>query len=140
MFKRKIQVLGIVLLPLFFSACFSIHVKSNIDNPRSYLRRAQNEINRIHKKCPNRGRRAHWIHILVYDRGSSHLVRVSAPLWIVNCAVDFGLRTARCNGAFDEIEERYDVDWRALSDLGQIGPGLLVEVVSEEDQVLIWLK
>lgn len=140
MFKRKIQVLGLVFLPLFFCACFSIHVVRDIDNPRSYLKRAQNEIYRIHKRYPKRRRRAHWIHILVYMRDSSHLVRVSAPLWIVNWAVDFGLRTARRNGAFDEIEERYDVDWRALRDLGQIGPGLLVEVVSEKDQVLIWLK
>ena len=35
---------------------------------------------------------------------------------------------------------KYDFEWEALRDLGKIGPGLLVEVVSEDDQVLVWLK
>lgn len=137
--RRAIQILSVLLLLLFFSACFSVYVVKDVRNPRFHLKRAEREIEKLHLRYPKRGRRAHSIHILVYERDSGHLVKVSAPLWFVNACLDFGLGVARRHADFD-FEDRYEVDWRSIRDLGQVGPGLLVEVLHDEDRVLIWLK
>ena len=142
--RRKVQIISTcaVLMPLFFSACFSVYVAQDVNNPRSHLRKAQREIDRIQQKHPKRNSRAHSIHILVYVEDSGNIVRVSAPLWFVNSCLGLGMGIARRHGDFDiaELENKYDFEWKALRDLGKIGPGLLVEVVSEDDQVLVWLK
>ncbi|MDH4197542.1 MAG: hypothetical protein OEW05_09065, partial [Candidatus Aminicenantes bacterium] len=65
-------------------------------------------------------------------------VRISVPLWMAELAMDIGIETERHHD-FD-LEERYDVDWRALRDLDRFGPGLLVAVASDHDRVLIWLE
>ena len=57
----------------------------------------------------------------------------------MNTCLNLGIGIARRHADFD-FEDKYEIDWRALRDLGKIGPGLLVEVLHDDDQVLIWLK
>ena len=72
-----------------------------------------------------------------YKEQEHELVKISAPFWFVNTCMDIGIKNSD-DESFD-IEERYDIDWRDIKELEQIGPGLLVEIDDEESKVLIWL-
>lgn len=136
-FRTKIQVVGIILLSLFLSACFLVKIKKGVDDPSSYFRKAYRQIERIHREDPDREGSPRRIHILVYDGSSRELIRVTTALWLVNWCLDVGAKHAEWDGEFDE---EFEFDWRAIKDFHQLGPGLLVEVEAEEEQVLIWLQ
>ena len=135
--KTKIQVVGIVLLPLLLSACFLVKIKSGVDDPSPYFRKAYRQIDRIHQKDPQREGSPQQMHILVYNDTSRELIRISTAIWFMNWCLDLGAKHAEWNAEFDEA---FEFDWRAIKDFRQLGPGLLVEVEAEEEKVLIWLK
>ena len=137
--KRKVQIIVIVLVPLFLSACLCIKIAENVKNPSPYFKRAYRQIEEIQRHYPNREGRPHHIHLLIYDGSDRDVIEITAPLWLVNGCIDLGMSVAERENEFD-FEERYDFDWEAIRDLGQIGPGLLVEVDDEDGRVLIWLK
>jgi len=39
-----------------------------------------------------------------------------------------------------DLEEKYDIDLDEIGIIAEIGPGLLLEVKSKEDKILIWLE
>lgn len=137
--QGKIQIITVVLLVLFLSACFNVRVMENVENPDRYFKKAYRQIEQIHRRYPDREGTAHSIHILVYEGSERKLIKVSSPLWVVNSCMDLGMELAENDSEVD-FEERYDFDWRDFKDLRQFGPGLLVEVDDEEDKILIWLQ
>jgi hypothetical protein len=138
--SRVVMLAGIISLPLFFCACLGIRIMEHVQNPDYYFDRAYDQIERIHRECPGREGRPHHLHILVYDGSDGELIQLSVPLWLVRLGVDVGMRAAESDRDFQEIEERYNVDWRAIKHFDRIGPGLMVEVKDEADKILIWLK
>jgi len=132
---RKIQILGIVALSLVLSACLTVQVKKGVDDPSPYFEKAYRQIERIHQEFPSREGWARRIHVLVYDGSSGELIKATAALWLVNGCLDLGTKAAEWSGDF---EGDFEFDWRAIKDLGQVGPGLLIEVEDERDRVLIW--
>lgn len=137
--KRKSQIVLLILLPVLLSACFAVRVVENVKDPGRFFGKAYNQIERIHEQYPRREGDPHSIHVLIYEGSDRKIIKVSAPLWTVNACMDLGMWAAEKGNEFD-FEERYDIDWRGLRDLGQIGPGLLVEVDDEENKILIWLE
>jgi len=135
-FKRKAHLLVIVVLPLLLCACFNVQIKQDVDDPSPYFRKAYRQIERIHQQYPHREGKARRIHILVYDSSSRELVKFSAVLWLVNDCIDLGRKGGEWNSHFDK---KLEFDWMVIKDLGQVGPGLMMEVVDETDKVLIWL-
>lgn len=137
--KRKTQIVAVIFLSLLLSACFNLRIIENVKNPDRYFRKAYREIEDIHRNNPEREGSPQHIYVLIYDGSDRNLIQVTAPLWLVNGCMDLGMEIAEKDYDF---EERYDFDWRGLKDLGQVGPGLLVEVVDSEDEtkILIWLK
>ena len=106
--------------------------KSNILENRKKSRK----IERIHERHPNREGRSRRIHLLIYKETDRELAKISAPFWLINGCMDIGIKDS--DESFD-IDERYDIDWRDIKELEQIGPGLLVEIDDEQNKVLIWL-
>lgn len=135
--KTKLQVVGILLLPLVLSACFLIKIKKGVDDPSPYFRKAYRQIERIHRADPDREGKARRMHILVYEDSSGQLIRITTSLWFLDRCLDLGANYAEWNGEFDE---EFEFDWRAIKDFRQLGPGLMVEVEAEEEKVLIWLQ
>jgi len=135
--KTKIQVVGIILLPLLLSACFLVKIKRGVDDPNPYFRKAYRQLKRIHQKDPHREGSPRRMHILVYNDSSQELIRITTSLWIVDWCLDLGAKHAEWNGEFNE---EFEFDWRAIEDFSQLGPGLLVKVEAEEEKVLIWLQ
>jgi hypothetical protein len=134
--KTKIQIVGIVLLPLLLSGCFLVKIKRDVDDPSPYFRKAHSQLERIHQKDPYREGSPRRMHILVYNDSSQELIRITTAIWFMNWCLDLGAKHAEWNGEFDE---GFEFDWRAIKDFRQLGPGLLVEVEAEQEKVLIWL-
>jgi hypothetical protein len=139
--KRRTQIIAAVLIPLFVSACFNLQIIKNVKKPDRYFKKAYREIEGIHRNNPDREGRPRKIHVLIYEGSDRNLIQVTAPLWLVNGCMDFGADIAENDNDFD-FEDRFDFDWSELKNLGQVGPGLLVEVndLEEKTKILIWLK
>jgi len=137
--KRPSRVLLLFSLPFIFSACFYVRVVEDVKNPESYFTKAYKRIERIHERYPNRNGHSSEINVLVYEKSNGKLIKVTAPIWFVNTCMDIGVQAGEKEGEFD-FEKKYDFDWRGLKDFKKIGPGLLVEVVDEDNKILIWIE
>lgn len=132
-------IIGLLFLTAFSAGCISIRVSGEVDDPRPYFDKAYAQIERIHQDHPHREGRPHRLCLLIHDNAEHRIVKLSVPLWIVNACLKAGVEIAEHDHDFD-FEKRYDLAWRSIKDLSQVGPGLLVEVVDDKDKVLIWLK
>ncbi|UCC39148.1 MAG: hypothetical protein JSV96_15290 [Candidatus Aminicenantes bacterium] len=138
-FKRKTQIVAIVFLVLFLSACFNVRIIENVKSPDRYFKKAYGQIEEIHRRYPDRERRPDTIQILIYEEKENKIVKVSTPIWLANGCLDLGMWAAEKEGEIN-FEGRYDFDWSDIRDLSRIGSGLLVEIEDEKNKVLIWLK
>jgi hypothetical protein len=130
----------VVMGALSASGCFSLQIEDNVSNPGPHFQKAYAQIGRIHQKDPERAGQPHWLTLLVYDRAERKMVKIGLPLWVVKAGLrpesdSFGLSRRDF-----ELDHRYNIAWRSVNDLSQLGPGLLVEVVDEKVKILIWLK
>lgn len=140
MAKKTIGAFAIGLfLTAILSGCISLRIAGNVKDPSADFDKAYAQIQKIEKSHPNRVGRPGRLCLLVYDGSEQQLVKLSFPMWIVNACLDAGLKEAEGEGDFD-IHGNVDLDWQSIKDLSQIGPGLLLEVVEENERVLIWLK
>ncbi len=137
--KRKIQIVAIVFLVFFLSACLNVRVIENVKNPERYFRKAYQQIEEIHLRYPDRERRPDTVHILIYEGKENKIVKVSTPLWLVDGCMDLGMLAAENESEID-FEDRYDFDWSEIKDFSRVGAGLLIEIEDEKNKVLIWLK
>ena len=138
-FKRKIQVVTIILLALFLNACLNVRVIENIENPDLYFKKAYSQIEEIHRRYPDRDGKPDMIHILIYEGSERKVVKITTPIWLANGCMDLGMWAAEREREID-FEDRYDFDWSGIKDLRRIGSGLLVEIENEKDRILIWMK
>jgi len=136
--KRKSRVVLIILIPLFFCACFGLQIYRDVKDPDRYFEQAYSQIDEIHKRYPNREGTPSYIHFLVYEASDRQLIKLELPLSLVQDCMDIGLNAAENDCGFD-IKDRYDIDWSGIKDLRQFGMGLLVEVDEEDGKILIWL-
>lgn len=139
MAKKAFPAASVLFLVISLSGCIGLRISDNVDDPSADFDRAYAQIDKIEKSHPNREGRPGRLCLLVYDGQERKLVRLTIPMWIVNACLDAGLKQAEHDGDFD-IDEKVEVDWQSIKDLSQVGPGLLVEVVEENEKVLIWLK
>ncbi len=137
---RQLAVLALAALGL--GACIGLRIENGVRNADRDFDRARDEIARLESRDPGRRSRAHRLCLLIHDRNEGDLVRLSVPLWMVDLAMDAGEqaeRHERREGRRD-LEDRYDVDWRSLRDIGRFGPGLIASVEGDDDRILVWLR
>lgn len=139
MSKRSVQIMLVVLLPMLLAGCFAVRIKHNVKNPEGYFKRAYARIDQIHRRYPDRKGRVHEINLLIYEASGRELIEINAPLWLVNKAKNIAIRAGEDEDEFD-YEDRYDFDWRTMTDLRDVGPGLLVEIEDEHNKILIWIE
>ncbi len=126
-------------LVLFMTGCFGVEITNDVRDPGPYFARALREIESLGEIGRQGGPRARTFCLLAYDRGDHELVRLSVPMGIVEGALDSDADDSGWNRDFD-LGKRYDIDWKAIKDLGSLGPGLLVSIDDDDNRVLIWLK
>ncbi|HZX10466.1 MAG TPA: hypothetical protein VFG01_05905 [Acidobacteriota bacterium] len=131
--KRKWTALcGILPLILLMSGCFCVEVKNDVRNPDKYFRNAYQKIESVEKRYPERRGPVSTVYILVYERSERQLIRVIAPMWIIDAGMDFA-------DTYD-VDTDCDFEFHEIKKLRDIGPGMLVEVDGEDSKVLIWLE
>jgi len=135
--SRITQGLLILAMATLLTGCFTVRIIKNVENPDRYFAKAYTEIETIHKRHPNREGRSRRIRALIYEESDQELIKISAPFWLVNSCMDIGIKSS--DDEFFDTDERYDIDWRDIKELEQIGPGLLVDIDDEQNRVLIWL-
>ncbi|MCP2520342.1 hypothetical protein NLC82_04155 [Candidatus Aminicenantes bacterium AC-335-A11] len=138
---KKIFILIVILSLFILNGCFVLQIQENVKYPSRVIEKAKNEIQKIHEKYPERKHIAHKLNLLVYDGESRDLIRISAPMWLVELILKMGLKHAKY-----EIENStssyFDIDWSKFTNLSELGPGLLLEVedLEENTSILIWLE
>ena len=138
--RRFSTIAGLAVCPLFLCACLKVQVINHAGDARPYFERAYRQIDRIEKDHPKRRGRAHELCLLIHEDSEDQIVRVSVPMWLVEFGLKLGMKAAEHEHGSNRWEDRYDFEWRALKDLGRLGPGLLVAVDDERDRILIWLE
>ncbi len=137
--RTRLLILLAAGLALGLSACVSVHVGRDTSRAGAYFDRATREIADLEHRDPGRTGRPHRLCVLVYDADEGTIVRVSMPLWLVEMGLEAG-RDKEDGGHDADFRKRYDLDWRAVKDLGRYGRGLLVSVEEERSRVLVWLR
>ena len=138
--SKPFKIACLAILPLFLSACFRVQVIDHARNPQGYFDKAYRQIEKLERERPDRRGRAHELVLLMHEDSEDQIVRVSVPIWLVNFGMKVGMKAAEHEHRSNKWEDRYEFEWRALKDLGQLGPGLLVAIDDERDKILIWLE
>ena len=137
--NRPLGLAALLALVLGFAACVGVRVDRGVDDPGPAFARAEREIERLETERPGRSGRVRGLCLLAYDGRERELVQVRVPMWIVDACLDLAAHEDRGERA-GRLEDRYDIEWRAVRDLGRFGPGLLASVAEEESRILIWLR
>ena len=131
--KRKwLALCGILPLFLLMSGCFCVEVKNDVKNPDKYFREAYRKIESLEKRYPERRGPVSAVHVLVYERSERQLIRVTAPMWIIDAGMDYV-------DTYD-VDTDCDFEFHEIKELRDIGPGLLMEADGDDSRVLIWLE
>jgi hypothetical protein len=138
--SKPFKIACLAVLPLFLSACLKVQVIDHARNPQAYFDKAYKQIERLERDRPDRKGKAHELVLLIHEGSEDQIVRVSVPIWLVNFGVKVGMKAAEHDRHSNKWEDRYEFEWRAIKDLGRLGPGLLVSIDEERDKVLIWLE
>lgn len=135
--RQKIIGLFLIIGLLTSVGCGLVQVIERVDNPEPYFARAYQRIAELPRAHPVRAQK---ICLLVYEEDEERLVKMEAPL---------GLLQGGMNCLFDDEDEKAefsgshwagkigDDEWRLIFERG---PGLLLEAVTEDARVLIWLE
>lgn len=137
--RTALTVGGPILLSLVLAACVGVRIDRDVADPDAAFARAEGQIGALESGHPGRAGHAHKLYLMAYDGDDRELVRISVPLWLVDVCLDLAEGSDHADKVH-RLEDRYDVDWKALGNLGRFGPGLLVSIEEKRSRVLIWLQ
>lgn len=140
--RKRIHLLALMIIPLFFIACPTIHISHHDQFPAEQFEAARTRIAVLQAANPDRDREAIELRMLVYDGNGGELVQIHMPLAIVEWGMDMSKETIELDPDSSWEEELNPIAHMRPEDLRKLGPGLLVQVDEEEDNthVLIWLE
>lgn len=130
--KKWVALCGILPVILFMSGCFCVEVKQDVRNPNKYFREAFRKIDNLHRMYPERRGPVSTINVLVYERSEQQLIRVAAPMWIIDEGMQY-------RDTYD-IDTDCDFEFHEIKKLSEIGPGMLMDADSDESRILIWME
>ncbi|MCR4397053.1 MAG: hypothetical protein NUW07_10040 [Candidatus Saccharicenans sp.] len=124
----------IILILLALSSCLVVAVEKDSGRGEAALTRARERVLRLTANCSSS--RPHRLKMLVYDPEEGQLVRISLPLWLVKKGFQ---------EAFDPRDSDRDLDFefeaRAFRQaLAEMPRGLVAEVWTDREKVLLWLE
>lgn len=137
--KRISQATVVILGPLFLCACFGLTIVEDVRNPSRYFDKAYREIEKINRQDPSREGRVENLHILIYDGSDRQIVELTVPLWLANNYLELGEEIDDIERDLD-FEKHYEFDWDCFDNLGDLGPGLLIEIDDNNSKILLWLE
>lgn len=137
--KRRRPIISLLLVSLLLASagCGLVQVIDKIDDPEPYFAWAYKRIAQLPHK---QNRPAEKICLLIYEREEARLIRLTAPLDLI-----FGAKDCFSTDDGEEFTfsrnnwlEKFGKDeWQVILSRN---PGLLLEVLTEDDRILIWLE
>lgn len=127
------KIVYIFLLTVLLSGCMSLRVRHNTSYPGQTFERTAKKIEAIHANDPQRKGKIHRLNLLVYDGQDRELVKLSIRKWLAKLILKEAIR--------DEVEDNTaNAVLKDIKNLKQIGPGLLIEIKEEEENLhlLMW--
>jgi hypothetical protein len=130
---RKWMVLCLILpFILLMSGCLYVEVKDNVKNPDKYFREANRKIRKLERQFPDRRGPVSTISVLVYESSEQKIIRVEAPLCLIDACMD--------TSDIHDIDIGCDFNFQKIRDLKDLGPGMIMEADTEESRILIWIE
>ncbi len=132
--RQKIVLIVLAVL-ITLSSCMVVAVEKSQQEADSIIKKAKDRALKI-SSGSSTGVRPHRFKVLIYDPDESTLLRISLPFRVVRKMAVEGMRDAARR---NPQEFEFDVQGfsRALLEMPR---GLLVEVSSEKEKVLVWLE
>lgn len=132
---KVVAVIGLILITI--SSCLVVAVETDSSKAEIHFQQAKERIARLSNHSSHL-RRPHRLVMLVYEPDKEQLVRISLPLWLAKKS----LREAIEDSEYPRAKKLdYDFDTRAFFQaISRLPRGLLAEVWSEEEKILLWLE
>lgn len=128
-------LLIIVVILLTLSSCLVVAVEKTDREAEAELQKVGQRVLKL-SLHPPASSRPHRLKMLVYDSDEGQLLRISLPLWLVKK----GLR-AESESAARFHGSDFELDMRGFSRaVSEMPPGLLAEVLTDREKVLLWLE
>lgn len=129
---KTLLITAAILLTL--SSCLVVAVEKTEGEAEAELLRARQRVLKLstHSSSPQ----PHRLKMLVYDPDEGRLLRISLPLWLVKEGLNHEAEnSARSHGP------DFEFDMKGFSRaVREMPPGLLAEVLTDREKVLLWLE
>ncbi len=139
--KKQILILAMVLVAfLFMAGCKNMLLEFDVDYPTERFAETLKKIDRIHTLDPHRKGKVNQLNFLIYVGEERKLIAFSVPIETLQKTLSGD--NAK-NLEIDEVTEKVGpVKWEKFKKLENLGPGLLLEAIVEEQKgkvhLLIW--
>ncbi|MDI6698750.1 MAG: hypothetical protein QME85_07435 [Candidatus Saccharicenans sp.] len=128
-------LLIIIAVLLTLSSCLVVAVEKTDREAELELQKARQRILKL-SLSSSTSLRPHRLKMLVYDPDDGQLLRISLPLWLVRKGLSYESASAACSHGPD-FDFDHDGFNRAVFEMPR---GLLAEVLTDREKVLLWLE
>lgn len=137
--SAKLKLAAVFALTLIaFTSCLIVAVEKDSKQAELSFKQARERIAEISRNSSGYCT-PHQLKMLVYDPGEKKLVRISLPFWLVKRGLNEHLEKPDEHLTGKKLD--YDFDEQAfLKGISRMPRGLLVEIWSEEEKLLLWLE
>ncbi len=130
---KTLLIIFVVLLTL--SSCLVVAVEKTDREAELELQKARQRILKL-SLSSSTSLRPHRLKMLVYDPDDGQLLRISLPLWLVRKGLSYEAGSAARSHGPD-----FDFDYNGFSRaVFEMPRGLLAEVLTDREKVLLWLE
>ncbi len=137
--KRLIVIALLTSFSLFAGGCL-VEIKKYEKDPQPLFADAEQEVENALKQTAGRKAIPNDLHILVYEKGSRQLIRIRIPFWILIKMEDKEVDINVPGDFKDRPWANRDKIHFTLAELKKMGPGVVLNVNDDDDQVMVWLK
>ncbi|NPV82795.1 MAG: hypothetical protein HPY46_04310 [Candidatus Aminicenantes bacterium] len=125
-----------VAVLLTLSSCLVVAVEKTEREAEAELQGTRQRVLKLSTNSYSSSSQPHRLKMLVYDPEEGQLLRISLPLWLVNKGLNHEAESqARSHGP------DFEFDMKGFSRaVREMPPGLLAEVLTDREKVLLWLE
>lgn len=129
---KTLLITAAILLTL--SSCLVVAVEKTEGEAEAELLKARQRVLKLSSHSSSS--RPHRLKMLVYDPDEGQLLRISLPLWLVKEGLD-----QEAENSVHSHGPDFEFDMKGFSRaVREMPPGLLAEVLTDREKVLLWLE
>lgn len=129
---KTLLITAAILLTL--SSCLVVAVEKTEREAEAELQRTRQQVLKLSSHSSSS--RPHRLKMLIYDPDEGQLLRISLPLWLVKKGLNH-----EAGGPAQAQGRDFEFDRQGFSRaVREMPPGLLAEVLTDREKVLLWLE